>query len=105
MSGWVPVEACTLPTVEQPLRAAELDSLFAEALTNVEQHAPTTATFTFAPGHAERVRDLTVREAACCSFFNFTVIAQANHVDLFVEVPGSRADVLTGLIQIACPDS
>jgi hypothetical protein len=28
---WVP-EACTLPTVDQPLRAAEFDDLFATAL-------------------------------------------------------------------------
>ena len=29
--GWVP-EACTLPTVEQPLRLIEFDELFATAL-------------------------------------------------------------------------
>ncbi|MCW2680862.1 MAG: hypothetical protein JWM62_2263 [Frankiales bacterium] len=30
--SWVPVEACPLPTSEQPLRAAELDALFAALL-------------------------------------------------------------------------
>ncbi len=29
-SGWVP-DACTLPTVDQPLRVAEFDDLFARA--------------------------------------------------------------------------
>lgn len=29
--GWVPVEACTLPTAEQPLRLAEFADLFAAA--------------------------------------------------------------------------
>ena len=32
---WVP-EACTLPTVEQPLRLAEFDSLFATGLVDQE---------------------------------------------------------------------
>jgi hypothetical protein len=35
---WVP-EACTLPTVEQPLRVAEFDDLFATALRGIARPA------------------------------------------------------------------
>ena len=38
-SGWVP-EACTLPTVEQPLRTEEFDRLLAETATGVERVGP-----------------------------------------------------------------
>jgi hypothetical protein len=34
--SWVP-DACTLPTVEQPLRAQEFDDLFRDALTEVHR--------------------------------------------------------------------
>src|SRR5690625_6307334 len=34
-TNWVPVEACTLPTADQPLRLAEFEELFASGL-----HAP-----------------------------------------------------------------
>jgi hypothetical protein len=34
--GWVPVDSCTLPTHEQPPRAAEFDDLFANAVRAVE---------------------------------------------------------------------
>jgi hypothetical protein len=33
-------QACTLPTVEQPLRVAEFDGLFATALRGVDRVAP-----------------------------------------------------------------
>ncbi|MGW3614623.1 hypothetical protein ACWD6N_33130 [Micromonospora sp. NPDC005163] len=34
--SWVP-QACTLPTVEQPLRLAEFDDLFASAVLEMER--------------------------------------------------------------------
>ncbi|GLZ06587.1 hypothetical protein Acsp03_40530 [Actinomadura sp. NBRC 104412] len=37
--GWAP-QACTLPTAERPLRLAEFDALFAEAVTEVRPAAP-----------------------------------------------------------------
>ena len=43
--AWVP-EACTLPTVEQPLRVAEFDELFATAVRPVERVDLTGCVFT-----------------------------------------------------------
>ena len=39
--AWVP-EACTLPTVERPLRVAEFDYLFAHARRKQHRRSPTT---------------------------------------------------------------
>jgi hypothetical protein len=36
-ADWVPVDACTRPTADQPLRVAELDGLFTTALPAVER--------------------------------------------------------------------
>ena len=38
--AWVPADACTLPTAEQPLRVAEFDGLFATALRGMERGEP-----------------------------------------------------------------
>ena len=114
-ADWVPVDACTLPTAEQPLRAAEFDDLFAASLRAVERSAgaPTRARLVLAgdlglPGRVQRLADA---ETACCSFFTFTLTplgadpAGGGHppvvVALDVEVPGTRADVLTALVDRA----
>lgn len=65
--SWVPVDVCALPTPEQPLRAAEFDALFADALVAVETPDSTTAIRRLAAA-AARARDLAAREAACSSF-------------------------------------
>ncbi len=101
MTTWVPVAACTLPTAEQPLRVAEFDALFTEALTGIVRHSATSATFLLgsAAGLRERTRDLIDRETACCSFFTFTVSEQPDGgLHLLVEVPSAHAEVLSGLI-------
>ncbi len=36
---WVPVESCTLPSAEQPLRVAEFDELFAASLRDAQPSA------------------------------------------------------------------
>lgn len=96
--SWLPVDACSLPTPEQHLRAAEVDALFANALVAVETPDATTAVLRLAPGAAARASDLAARETACCSFFSFDI---AEHDDgavvVTVTVPPSRADVLAGL--------
>ncbi|GAA2575148.1 hypothetical protein GCM10010399_00650 [Dactylosporangium fulvum] len=52
-------------------------------------------------GLAATVRDLTAREAACCSFFTFTVTpgpaAGGEALTLDVRVPARHADVLASL--------
>ncbi|NUR07465.1 MAG: hypothetical protein HOQ45_10675 [Nocardioidaceae bacterium] len=104
---WVVPDACTLPTVEQPLRVAEFDELFANHLQQVVWFGETRVRMTLAPaagsekrlpGLEARVRDLAARESACCSFFAFTVAAAEDKtVSLDVEVPSARVDVLAAL--------
>jgi hypothetical protein len=106
MSFIVP-DACALPTVERPLRLAEFDALFAAGVRQVEPLSPTHVRLHLAgpAGLAATVRDLTAREAECCSFFTFTIARQAaddgEAVTLDVEVPARYADVLASLSRSA----
>lgn len=96
---WAP-EACTLPTVEQPLRLAEFDALFAAHLDSAELSAPTRARLVLSgpPGLEERVRDLAARESSCCLFFAFTTTATDTGVELGIEVPAAHEGVLAALV-------
>jgi hypothetical protein len=93
---WVP-QACTLPTIERPLRLAEFDSLFATALRAQQRVAPTRLRWTLDPAAEDPARDLTARETGCCSFFTFTFALSAEVLHVDVEVPASHVDVLTAL--------
>jgi hypothetical protein len=93
---WAP-EACTLPTADRPLRAAEFDSLFATALRGQQQLTPTRLRWRLAPDAAQTARELVDRETACCSFFTFTFITSADELRLDIEVPAAHLDVLTAL--------
>lgn len=97
--SWVPAEACTLPTAEQPLRLAEFDDLFSAALRSVRRHDETLLLINLesSPGVEDRARDLTSREADCCDFFSFNVQRGGDQVVGQVRVPSSRAMVLDGL--------
>jgi hypothetical protein len=106
-SNWVP-DACTLPTVEQPLRQAEFDNLFT-SLVGVDRTDVTRATLTFA-GAAElasTAQDLADRETACCSFFAFTITpdtprrATQEAVHMSIAVPKAHAAVLAALVERA----
>ena len=108
-ADWVPVDACTLPTAEQPLQVAEFDTLFAAALREV--HRPpgiaTRARLLLAgdEGLGDRVQHLADAETASCSFFAFTLTplsgGDGTTLALDVEVPAAHADVLTGLVRRA----
>lgn len=107
-AGWVPVDACTLPTAQQPLRVAEFDDLFATSLTAVVRTpgAATRARLLLAGDTelCERVQRLADAETACCSFFTFTVTSLSDDqrtVALDIEVPDVRADVLAALVDRA----
>ncbi|WP_198961585.1 hypothetical protein [Pseudonocardia sp. MH-G8] len=97
--AWAPVDACTLPTPEQPLREAEFDALFATALRGVERPAPTWLRLHLAAGDGleTKARELTARESSCCSFFDFRLAAAADGLTLDVRVPETRIAVLDGL--------
>lgn len=89
---WVP-EACTLPTVERPLRVAEFDELFASAV-EVERVSSPELRVVVHGVAAERVLDLTAKENSCCSFFEFEVVEVCEEVTLTVQVPPAHVAVL-----------
>jgi len=98
--NWVADDACTLPTAERPLRAAEFDALFSERLVRVERLSPTNARIELLGGDETiaLAQDLTERETSCCSFFNFAVAGTDDATTIEVAVPASRADVLDALV-------
>ena len=90
-------EACTLPTVERPLRLAEFDELFATALRGQQRLAPTGLRWCLDPDAEVRARELTGREASCCSFFTFTYTGRGDTLQVDVQVPAAYVDVLDAL--------
>lgn len=98
MTSWVP-DACTLPTVDQPLRLAEFDDLFAESGRSVERSAETSVRVEFEPAAAvaARLADLAMRESSCCSFFGFTLRMSDARLLLDIEVPAGHVPVLAAL--------
>ncbi|MDQ2709455.1 MAG: hypothetical protein M3Z25_18330 [Actinomycetota bacterium] len=99
---WVP-ESCTLPTVEQPLRAAEFDDLFAVAVRPAERVAPSALRLHLPPGDqiVSAARDLIARETKCCSFFSFELRPSAAGTELEARVPESHTEVLDEMQQRA----
>jgi hypothetical protein len=99
--GGGPVDACTLPTAERPVRLAEIDSLFATTYRAVERRGDTHARLLLA-GDASlpiRVRAFADAESACCSFFTFGVSTLDSGLVAFdIDVPPSYAAVLDGLV-------
>ncbi|WP_432872143.1 hypothetical protein [Microbispora rosea] len=96
--GWAP-SACTLPTAEQPLRVAEFDALFAEAVRAVRRpgRERLRLELAFSPDHAARAAELTARENGCCSFFTFTLTVADGGLALEVAVPPEHIEVLDAL--------
>jgi hypothetical protein len=92
-------ESCTLPTVEQPLRVAEFDRLFAVA-TAADRLSSKQARIVLpsSPEVAAQAADLAVRETQCCSFFTFSLTAVAGRLQLDVAVPETQVPVLDALI-------
>jgi hypothetical protein len=94
--GWMP-QACSLPTVEQPLRLAEFDDLFATALRGQRRLSPTALRWQLDPAAEGTARDLTARESSCCSFFSFSFAPDGERLNLDVQVPAAHVDVLDAL--------
>ena len=91
-------DACTLPTVERPLRLAEFDALFTEAVRSVQSDGGRVSMRLTGDNELQgRVRDLAERESACCSFFTFVVDGTESDLTLEITVPPERQDILTAL--------
>lgn len=91
-------DACTLPTADRPLRLAELDALFATAVRSVERRGNEVRMHLVGgEGLVMQVRDLTAREASCCSFFTFRLDGTDQDLTLDIAVPPARQDVLDAL--------
>lgn len=96
MNEWVKVSACTLPTVERPVRQAEFDELFKE-VARVEEAYPDHIRLHLRRDAAviSRAASLAAKETGCCSFFSFDLrITKAEAVLSVVTDPGHE-DVLT----------
>lgn len=98
VAAWVP-ESCTLPTAQQPLRAADFGRFFAGAVLGVERTAPTGVRLELEPGPraAARAAELAAAEVSCCSFFTFTLTVTGRGLTLDITVPPAQAAVLDAL--------
>ena len=98
MDDLLNTDACTLPTVDRPLRLAEFDALFEQSVTAVERRQNRTRlTLRGSPGLRAHVLDLTRRESACCSFFCFDLIGDDHGLVLDIGVPWNRRDILDAM--------
>ena len=98
MDDLLTTDACTLPTVERPLRLAEFDTLFRDSVVAVERDGLTTRLrLAGSPGLHARVTDLTSRESSCCSFFDFAIDGDDDGLALSIRVPAARRDILDAL--------
>lgn len=95
---WVPA-SCTLPTVEQPLRTAAFDDLFARDVLAVERPAPGRVRFQLrdSPEVAQRVAGLAMQETECCSFFTFVLDIAQGAATLSVRVDAAHEPVLASM--------
>lgn len=103
-TGWVP-DACTLPTVERPVRVAAFEALLSTCVVDVER--PTAVrlrlNLTPTPDVAARVAELAAREAECCAFFTFGLTIGPEQLILDVDVPTAQVAVLDALARGAKP--
>lgn len=100
--SWAP-SACTLPTVDQPLRVVEFDELFATAVEGMTRPAAAVVRFDLVPTPevAATAAGLVTRETGCCSFFTFTLTATAGALTLDVAVSQAHVEVLDALAERA----
>jgi hypothetical protein len=95
---WVP-DACTLPTLERPLRAAEFEDLFAQDVVAVVRESPQEVRLELRAesAAASRAARLAVKETACCAFFAFDLAIAEGSVSLRVGAAPAHEAVLAAL--------
>lgn len=95
-AGWVP-DACSLPTVDRPLRVAEFDGLFGQSVLRSTRVNATRLDLVLAAEAEAAARHLAAREVGCCSFFRFDFDTAGSDVVMRIGVPPSHTDVLDAL--------
>ena len=95
-AAWVP-ESCALPTVEQPSRMGEFDSLLVTGLVSQTRVAPNVLRWSLDLEVEAVARDLAARESECCSFFRFSFAMDADGLVVEVQVPPAHVEVLDAL--------
>ncbi|WP_280218469.1 hypothetical protein [Nocardia neocaledoniensis] len=90
---WVP-DACTLPTVQQPIRIAEFDRFFTDSTHGLRRAGPTRLELLVDPAAEPLARDLAARELSCCSFFTFDFAQAGEHLVMGLAVPSAYIGVL-----------
>ena len=93
---WVPA-ACTLPTVQQPLRLAEFDVFFRTAVRRWIRTSTTRLDLVILREGEATARHLAELETRCCSFFRFDFHPAADGLVMSIGVPDSHVDVLDAL--------
>jgi hypothetical protein len=95
---WVPT-TCTLPTVDRPLRRAELDDMFATDVTSMAPPSPGRLRFELRtdPDAVARAARLAVKETGCCSFFGFELAITAGRASMTVTARPAHEPVLEAL--------
>lgn len=102
MDELMTTDACTMPTTDRPLRLAEFDALFAEAVRSVAYEGNLVRLHLSGPaGLRDRVRDLAERETACCSFFSFVIDGEPDDLMLEISAPPEQRNILKGLARRA----
>jgi hypothetical protein len=96
---WAP-QACTLPSVERPLRVAEFDALFTGSVREIKRTDQGRVRLELdpTPAVAAQAADLVVRETGCCSFFAFTLTATGGTLTLDIAVDDTHVEVLDALV-------
>lgn len=89
--------ACTLPTMEQPIRVAEFDRFFATSAHATRRPDPSRLEVIVHPGAEAPARDLAGRESNCCSLLTFDFTSTAAGLVMSVEVPPAHVEVLDAL--------
>lgn len=92
-SDWVP-DSCTLPIANRPMRLAEFDAFFADAVQDTDRPARTRLDLLIDTNAESRGRDLAARETGCCSFFTFTFEPAEHCVVMHIDVSAADAGVL-----------
>ncbi|MBF6439576.1 hypothetical protein [Nocardia cyriacigeorgica] len=90
---WVP-DACTLPTVEQPIRVAEFDRFFTNMVRTTRRPGPARLELVLTGDAESTARDLAAQESSCCSFFTFDFTITADGPVMGVGVPAAYVEVL-----------